>query len=39
MTEEEKARLDTVDTYRELEWRFSMWEDVNTWGVRVFVAG
>ena len=30
MTEEEKARLDTVDPYRELEWRFSMWEDVNT---------
>lgn len=30
MTEEERNRIDTVDPYRELEWRFSMWEDVNS---------
>lgn len=28
MTDEERARIDTLDPYLELEWRFSMWEDV-----------
>lgn len=30
MTEEEKHRIDVLDPYRDLEWRFSMWEDIES---------